>query len=402
MIMKAVILAAGEGSRLKPFTATRPKVMIPVGNRPILEYVINALQDSGIIDIVMVVGYKREKIMDYFGDGHKWGVNIVYVEQFQQLGTAHALRQVSHAINDRFLVVNGDTIIDASAIKEIIRVSSGDAAMLTVTVDKSQSYGVVKSQNNLVQAILEKPRGEEVSKVVNAGVYSFSPIIFNFLESMDISERGEYEITDTIRKMLSENYSVKAVHTGAPWLDALYLWNLLDMNISTLAKRKPEIRGTVEENVHLIGSVSLGENSVIRSGSYIVGPVDIGDNCDIGPNSVILPSTSIGSNCTIDPFTRISNSIVMNNVKVHSFANVSSSIIGEGVILGSGFISESGEAKMDIEDMLLKANMGTAIGDNTVIASRVIVKPGKVLGTRCKIGSGAIIRENIPENTKTL
>ena len=110
--MKAVILAAGEGSRLKPFTATRPKVMIPVGNKPILEYVINALQASGIIDIVMIVGYKREKIMDYFQDGHKWGVNITYLEQFQQLGTAHALKQASHIIKDHFLVINGDTVID--------------------------------------------------------------------------------------------------------------------------------------------------------------------------------------------------------------------------------------------------------------------------------------------------
>jgi NDP-sugar pyrophosphorylase family protein len=185
--MKAVILAAGEGSRLKPFTATRPKVMIPVGNKPILEYVVNALQISGITDLIIVVGYKREKIMDYFGDGHKWGVNIVYVEQFQQLGTAHALRQVSHMNNDRFLVINGDTVIDASAIKEIVRTGSGDAAMLTVTVDRAQPYGVVTTQNSHVKAILEKPKGEEISKVVNAGVYGFSPNVFNFLEAMEIS-----------------------------------------------------------------------------------------------------------------------------------------------------------------------------------------------------------------------
>ena len=400
--MKAVILAAGEGSRLKPFTSTRPKVMIPVGNRPILEYVIKALQESGIIDIVMVVGYKREKIMDYFGDGHKWGVNIVYVEQFQQLGTAHALRQVSHAINDRFLVVNGDTIIDASAIKEIVRVSSGDAAMLTVTVDKSQPYGVVKSQNNLVKAILEKPRGEEISKVVNAGVYSFSPTIFNFLESMEISERGEYEITDSIRQMLSENYSIKSVHTNALWMDALNLWNLLDMNVATLSRRKAEVKGTLEEDVHLVGSVSLGENSVVRSGSYIVGPVDIGDNCDIGPNAVILPSTSVGSNCTVEPFTRISNSILMNSVKVSAFSNVSASVIGEGVTLGPSFLAEAGEARMDMDDQLVKVSMGSAIGDNTVTGGRVIIKPGKLLGVRCKIGTGVLVLENIPDNTKVL
>lgn len=400
--MRAIILAAGEGSRLKPFTVTRPKVMIPVGDKPILEYVVNALQESGIIDIIMVVGYKREKIMDYFGDGHKWGVNIVYVEQFQQLGTAHALRQVSHMINDRFLVINGDTIIDSSAIKEIVRVSSGDAAMLTVTVDKAHQYGVVKTQNHIVRAILEKPKGEEISNVVNAGVYSFSPIIFNFLESMEISERGEYEITDALRTMLKEDYTIKSVHTNATWLDALYLWNLLDMNVATLARRKADIRGKVEEGVHVIGPIALGENSVIMSGSYVVGPVAIGDNCDIGPNSVILPSTSIGSNCTIEPFTRISNSILMNNVKVSSFGHIANSVIGEGVSIGPGFIAESSEARVEVDSALMKTNIGAIIGDNTEVSGRVLVKPGKIIGVRCRIGSGAMVSENVPDNTRAL
>lgn len=400
--MRAVILAAGEGSRLKPFTVTRPKVMIPVGDKPILEYVVNALQESGIIDIIMVVGYKREKIMDYFGDGHKWGVNIVYVEQFQQLGTAHALRQVSHMINDRFLVINGDTIIDSSAIKEIVRVSSGDAAMLTVTVDKAHQYGVVKTQNHIVRAILEKPKGEEISNVVNAGVYSFSPIIFNFLESMEISERGEYEITDALRTMLKEGYTIKSVHTNATWLDALYLWNLLDMNVATLARRKADIRGKAEEGVHVIGPIALGENSVIMSGSYVVGPVAIGDNCDIGPNSVILPSTSIGSNCTIEPFTRISNSILMNNVKVSSFGHIANSVIGEGVSIGPGFIAESSEARVEVDSALMKTNIGAIIGDNTEVSGRVLVKPGKIIGVRCRIGSGAMVSENVPDNTRAL
>jgi glucose-1-phosphate thymidylyltransferase len=400
--MKAVILAAGEGSRLKPFTVTRPKVMIPVGNKPILEYVVNALQESGIIDIILVVGYKREKIMDYFGDGHKWGVNIVYVEQFQQLGTAHALRQVSHMINDRFLVINGDTIIDSSAIKEIIRVSSGDAAMLTVTVAKAHQYGVVKTQNHLVKAILEKPKGEEVSNVVNAGVYSFSPIIFNFLEAMEISERGEYEITDALRTMLKEGYAIKSIHSNATWLDALYLWNLLDMNVATLARMKSDVRGKVEDGAHVIGPVALGENSVIMSGSYVVGPVAIGDNCDIGPNSVILPSTSIGSNCTLEPFTRISNSILMNNVKVSSFGYAANSVIGEGVAIGPGFIAESDETRVAMDDVLMKANIGAIIGDNTEVSGRVLVKPGRIIGVRCRIGSGAMVSENVPDNTRAL
>ena len=400
--MKAVVLAAGEGSRLKPFTATRPKVMIPVGNKPILEYVINALQESGTIDIVMVVGYKREKIMDYFGDGHKWGVNITYVEQFQQLGTAHALRQASHLIKDHFLVINGDTVIDASAIKEIIKYKVGDATMLTVSVDKAQAYGVVETQNNLVKGIEEKPKYKEAGNIVNAGVYCFSPKVFDFLEYMDISERGEYEVTDAIRKMVESNYSVRAVHTSALWMDAVYLWNLIDLNAATLAGRKPENHGTVEEGARIIGPVYVGENPVIRSGSYIVGPVSIGDSCDIGPNTVILPSTSVGSNSTIEPFARISNSILMKNVRVSSFSNISSSIIGEGTTLGSSFIAEAETTRVEVENSLMRATIGAVVGDNTNIGGRVLVKPGKIIGVRCKIGSGALIGSSVADNTKVL
>lgn len=400
--MKAVILAAGEGSRLKPFTATRPKVMIPVGNKPILEYVVNALQDSGVIDIIMVVGYKREKIMDYFGDGHKWGVNITYVEQFQQLGTAHAIRQASHLIKDHFLVINGDTVIDASAIKEIMKYQVGDATMLTVSVDKAQAYGVVQTQNNLVKGIEEKPIYKEAGNIVNAGVYCFSPKVFDFLEYLDLSERGEYEITDAIKKMIENNYSVRAVHTTAPWMDAVYLWNLIDLNAATLARRKPENHGTVEEGVRIVGSVSIGENTVIRSGSYIVGPVSIGDNCDIGPNTVVLPSTSIGSNCTISPFVRISNSIIMSNVRVSSFSNISTSIVGEGATLGSSFIAESETTRVEVENSLMGATIGAIVGDNTDIGGRVLIKPGKIVGVRCKIGSGAMIGTSVADNTKVL
>jgi glucose-1-phosphate thymidylyltransferase len=400
--MKAVVLAAGEGSRLKPFTATRPKVMIPVGNKPILEYVVNALQESGIIDIVMVVGYKREKIMDHFGDGHKWGVNITYVEQFQQLGTAHALRQASHLIKDHFLVINGDTVIDASAIKEIMRHQASDAVMMTVTVDKVQKYGVVQTHNNLVKSIDEKPKYKEAGNTVNAGLYCFSPRIFDFLEYMDISERGDYEITDAIKKMIQGGVSVRAVHTSATWMDAVYLWDLIDLNAATLSRQKASNLGTVEEGARVIGPVSVGENTVIRSGAYIVGPVSIGDNCDIGPNTVILPSTSIGSNTTVEPFARISNSIVMSNVRTSSFSHIASSIIGEGAITGPAFIAEADNTKVEVDNMLMRANIGAIIGDNTEISGRVLVKPGRIIGVRCKIGSGAVIWANVGDNTKVL
>jgi len=397
--MIAVVLAAGEGSRLKPFTITRPKVMIPVGNKPILEYVITALRESSIIDIIMVVGYKREKIMDYFGDGHAWGVDIAYVEQNPQLGTAHALQQVTDLIHDHFLLVNGDTVVNASDIKRIMRAELCDVAMLTIHANSAQKYGVVETDNGLVKSIQEKPKYEDNGNIVNAGVYRFSTKIFEFLRSMDIFERGEYEITDAIKKMISSEYTVRGINSKAMWMDALYPWDLLELNSAMLKRQTFDISGIIEKDAHVTGHVGIGNNTVVRSGSYIMGPVCIGDNCEIGPNSVILPDTSIGSNCTIEPFTRISNSILMNNVKVASLSHISGSIIGEGTTLGTGFIAEEEDAMVEADGALKEASIGAIIGDNTDIAGRVLSRPGNIIGIRCKVGSGIVVRSNIRDHT---
>jgi glucose-1-phosphate thymidylyltransferase len=400
--MKAVILAAGEGSRLKPFTATRPKVMIPICNKPILEYVINALHECGIIDIILVVGYKREKIMDYFGDGHALGVNIVYVEQSHQLGTAHALKQASHLLNDHFLVVNGDTIIDSSVIKEITRNTINDAVLLTVNVHNSQKYGVISVENGYVKSIDEKPKVVDPGESVNAGVYLLSPKIFNFIDSLEISERGEYEITDAIKKMIQNKFQVKAVHSRSTWMDALYPGDLLDINSTIIKMKKCVLRGRVEDGASIIGPVGLGENSVVMSGSYIVGPVCIGDNCEIGPNAVILSGTCIGNNCTIEPFTQISNSLIMSNVKVSSFSYISRSVIGDRTMVGPLFIARSGRTKVAVDDKLVSTNVGAIVGDDAEVRGYVFVRPGNVIAARSRIGSASTYIGGISDHVKVI
>jgi glucose-1-phosphate thymidylyltransferase len=373
--------------------------MIPVGNKPILEYVIAALRESGIIDIILVVGYKREKIMDYFGDGHAWGVNITYVEQSPQLGTAHALRQAADQITDHFLLVNGDTVLNASDIKQIMNAEICDAALLTIHASPAKKYGVVETNNGLVKNIQEKPQNEDNGNIVNAGVYRFSTKIFDFLRSMEISERGEYEITDAIKKMISNEYTVRSINSKAMWMDALYPWDLLKLNSATLKHQTLEVSGIIEKGALISGHVGIGNNTVIRSGAYILGPACIGDNCDIGPNSIILPDTSIGSNCAIEALTQISNSILMNNVKVAALSHISGSIIGEGTTLGTGFIAEEGDAMVEVDGMLKEASIGAIIGDNTDIAGRVLSTPGNIIGIRCKVGSGIVVRSNISDHT---
>ncbi|MFY1113399.1 MAG: sugar phosphate nucleotidyltransferase, partial [Methanosarcinaceae archaeon] len=160
--MKAIILAAGEGLRCRPLTLTRSKVMLPVANKPILEHVINSLEENGVKDIILVIGYEKERIMDYFEDGLNFGVNIKYVEQKAQLGTAHAIKQAKKLIgpdDTAFLVLNGDNLVEARTIADLLSKCEGDASLLTVKMEETEGYGVVLTEGKKVKQILEKRPG---------------------------------------------------------------------------------------------------------------------------------------------------------------------------------------------------------------------------------------------------
>ena len=175
--MKAVILAAGEGKRCRPLTLTRSKVMLPVANKPILEHIINALVKNDIKEIILVVGYKKERIMDYFEDGINFGVKIEYVEQKAQIGTAHAILQARNLIGneEKFVVVNGDNIIGPDAIADLINGEEGDATLLTCKKDNVSGYGVIVAKGKNVIEIIEKPK-TLISHLINTGIYLFKKI----------------------------------------------------------------------------------------------------------------------------------------------------------------------------------------------------------------------------------
>jgi glucose-1-phosphate thymidylyltransferase len=399
--MKAVILAAGEGLRCQPLTLTRSKVMLPVVNKPILEHIINALASCGINEIIMVVGYKKERIMDYFLDGIDLGVHITYIEQKGQLGTAHAVNQVSSYVDCEFIVLNGDNIIESSTISDILNGRSGDVTLLTVTREYAEGYGIVTSTDKRVLKIEEKPK-EDISHMVNTGIYIFNPDIFNEIDFTTVSETGEYAITDTIQKMIDSGKTVNMVHSASTWIDAVHSWDLLRANAYLLERHEHFInKGTIEDGAVVRGNVSIGANTIIRSGSYIIGPAIIGTNCGIGPNTVILPSTTIGDNCTIEPSVQIKNSIIMRDVRIGSFSYISNSIIGAHNSIGSNFITETGDnISIEIKGFIHTASkLGTVIGDGNIIKHRVLTEPGKMIATGCSISSGIIISKSIPENS---
>jgi len=395
--MKAIILAAGEGLRCRPLTLTRSKVMLPVANKPLLEHIINAVAENGIKEILLVVGYQKERIMDYFGNGLEFGVKIDYIFQEAQLGTAHAVKLAMEYVDGDFLVLNGDNLVDRNTIEDILAGKKGSVTLLAVEREQTIGYGVVISEEGRVTKILEKPK-EVVSHFVNAGIYIFTLEIFEEIEQTPLSTAGEYAITDTIQQMILKGKIVGMVESKSLWMDAVHSWDFLKANAVFLENCKYKKSGKVEKGVIIKGNVLIGENSIVRGGCYIVGPVVIGKNCDIGPNSVILPSTSIGDNVSIDSSVEMENSILMNDVRVGSGSYISNSIIGANNNISPHFSTEVGrELMIEMKGILHHAELlGTVIGDDNMIGNRVLIKAGKIVANNCTIEAGSTVNKDIP------
>jgi len=387
MYKQAVVLAAGEGERLRPFTASKPKVMIRVANKPILRYVIEALRSKGLRRILLVVGYKKDKIMDYFGDGKDFGVEIEYVFQKHLLGTGDALKQADGKTEEHFSVLPGDNLIQADTIPdEFLEMEN---AILIKPGEDVRKYGVVILKDGEVEDIIEKPR-EEVSNLVNTGIYALNNEIFGFMEP---------ELTDALRNMVHHGYRIKACEAEGAWLDAVYPWDILRLNEIVLMGNQVMVEGKIERFVTIDGEVSIGKGSVIRANTYVKGPVIIGENCEIGPNACIFPSTSIGNDVKIGAFTEIRNSVLMDGVIIGSFSSVHDSILDSGSRVEGGFIARSEEADVEINGGHHIAKIGAIVGEYCEIGNNVIVHPGTIIGNRCEIKSMKELRGKIPDKS---
>jgi len=399
--MKAVILAAGEGTRLRPFTNSEPKPMIPIANRPILEYAIDALAKNGITDITMIVGYKKERIMSHFEDGADWKVNLNYIDQKKrvaQAGTAYALSMAKSDVKGDFLLLPGDNIISPSLIGELLK-KKGKYRIVVTESETPSKYGVVELSGDTVKNIVEKPE-QHMGNLISTGIYKFNDEIFDSIAR--VMKTGSYGLTSVIQSILPTT-KVTAVKTSKVWSDVVYPWDILTMNAVALRKCAASTSGKIDKGVILKGPVSIGEGTVIRSGTHIMGPVVIGAGCEIGPSVCIYPSTSIGNNVRIGPFTVLENSVLMNDVQLSSGSYVSHSVIGEGVELDPQFCAVESDTHVQLDDEFRKVGrLGVLIGERTVIGSQVSVKPGSIIGSDCKIAHHSTISGNIEDNTRVM
>lgn len=414
MKLKAIILSAGEGSRMRPLTLTKPKTMLPVAGKPIIQYNIESLRDNGITDILLIVRYKEEMVRNYFGDGSDFGVNIFYKTQKDFLGTANAISYGEDFIDDSIIVLNGDIILDDEIIHEIIKkynYLTPDTLMLLTEVEDPSAFGVVEIENGNIKSIVEKPKREEApSNLVNAGIYIFNKDIFDKIRKTEISERGEYEITDSVSLQIKDNKTVIGYKTSKDWIDVGRPWELIEVNEDLIGKLKTEIKGTIEDGAFIHGEVFLDEGSVIKAGVYIEGNVYIGKNCDIGPNSYIRGNTYFGDNVHVGNAVEIKNSIIMENTNVSHLSYVGDSVIGSNCNIAAGtnianLRFDNATIKTKIKNQKIdsgRRKLGAIIGDSVKTGINSSFSPGVKVGHNSTIGSGVLLYEDLPSDTRVL
>ncbi len=403
--MKGVVLAAGRGERLRPLTDDRPKVILKVANKPVVEYLMDRLVPF-VDGFLMVVRYGKDRIIETLGRDFK-GRPIEYVEQLPGEGTARGVESVEGMVDGDFIVANGDVYLEGNAVGDLVSTfnrEEADAALLIKRFDDLTHLGKVEIENGLVKAVIEKPG--RVSGYANLGLYVFRPTVFEFIRRTKKSARGEYEITDAINLMVSEGLKVVTVSYDGYWNDVGRPWDMLELNEHLLKSLKHDVRGEVERGAVLVPPVEVGEGTVVRSGSYIIGPVKIGGNCLIGPNCLIRPCTSIGEGCHVGNAVEVKNSIIMDHSNAPHLNYVGDSIIGEKTNLGAGTITanlrhDRGNVRVEVRGKLEDSGrhkLGAIIGHEVKVGINVSIYPGRKIGSGSFVGPAVIVDRNVPPN----
>ena len=320
--MKGIILHGGHGTRLRPLTHTGPKQLLPIANKPMSQFCLETIVETGIRDIAIIIGdVGSDKVREYYGDGKKFGVKITYIEQDEPRGIAHAIRLCKEFINnEKFLVFLGDNIIQKS-IKDVVgkfQNSDFDATVLLCEVDEPSRFGIADVENTRILKITEKPENPR-SNLAVTGIYLLTPKIFEIIDDLKPSWRNELEITDALDNLLKQNNNISYDMITDYWKDTGTPEDIIHANGEIITNML--INSKKEKEDHIIG-----QDSIIESGVKITGPVIIGKNCSILSDTSIGPNVSVGDDTVISA-SSIEDSIIMENCKIESSTEIKDSII---------------------------------------------------------------------------
>jgi UDP-N-acetylglucosamine diphosphorylase/glucosamine-1-phosphate N-acetyltransferase len=405
--MKAVVLAAGAGTRMWPLAVNKPKHLLPVGGRPLIEHLLSAIKETQIEEVIVVAGFRSDLMRSSLGDGSQFGLRIEYLDQPRWTGTASALKIVLDSIGpDPFLAIYGDLWATASAIRRVVEKSRDSPRVMGVVHlrDPSQ-YALVELRDDNVVKIVEKPAaGAKSAGWANAGIYVLDSEVFRAVRRTRASKRAEYELTTSLQHVLDEGNEIRgAVIDSRDWMDIGRPWDLLEANERALAHLSTQVKGSVEREAVLKGSVWLDENSIVKPGCHIEGPVYVGRECVVGPNARLRPCTCIQDRVVIGASCEIKNSIIMNGTQVPHLSYVGDSIIGENCNLGAGTITAN--IRFDEKNLRMRVKgrfqdtgrkkLGVIMGDRVRTGINVSIMPGVRVGPESWIGPGSIVAHDV-------
>jgi glucose-1-phosphate thymidylyltransferase len=333
--MKALILAGGKGTRLKPITHTIPKQLLPVANKPIMFYVLDQIREASITDIGIIISPETgDYIEEAVGDGSRWNSQITYIPQAEPMGLAHAVKTARSFLGDAtFLMFLGDNLIEGG-VKSFVQEfesRSPDALVLLKEVPDPRLFGVAElNSKGEVVHLVEKPK-EPKTNLALVGIYLFTPLIHKAIAKIKPSWRGELEITDAIQKLLDMGKKVRSHILTGWWLDTGKKDDLLEANrvvLDSLLKR--DVRGEIDSKSKIVGRVEIKEGTRVEN-STVRGPVSVAEGCQIR-NSFIGPFTSIGAGTVIED-SSVAHSVILENSRIYRIERLEDSLIGTRVEL---------------------------------------------------------------------
>jgi glucose-1-phosphate thymidylyltransferase len=329
--MKALVLAGGRGTRLRPLTNTSAKQLFPVANKPVLFYGLEAIRDAGIVDVGIIVGDTGAEVRRVVGDGSQFGLRITYIEQEAPLGLAHCVLIAREFLaDDDFVMYLGDNFLVGGIQELVAAFGEGDysAQILLTPVDDPRSYGVAElGRSGQILGLAEKP-DEPTSDLAIVGVYMFTPVIHDAVREITPSARGELEITDAVQWLISHGHHVHSHLITGYWKDTGRVRDMLECNRIVLESIETRISGTVDDRTEITGRVIIEPGAIVEA-SVLRGPIVIGADSKI-VGSYVGPFTSIGDGCTLED-AEIEYSIVMSSSTVRGVSRIEASLIGKGV-----------------------------------------------------------------------
>jgi len=363
--------------------------MLPLANRPVIEYVLGALADSDVQRAVVVVGHRRTHVQDRLGHEYQ-GMELEYVHQRSQLGSGHALQQAAGAVTDEFLVVNGDNVIDARMVQQTAQTFHDQSAVASVAVARSetpQDYGVVHTEKGEVTAISESDAIAE-PPWVNAGVYVFTESIFDALDGTE-SQDSELHLTDAIQNLPGR---VAAGRPDGIWFDPTYPWDALRAMSHLLSVHSA-----------LVVDEAIDESATVHDSAMIERPALVGPGCEVGAGAVVRAGSCLRENVRIVPNATVERSIVDTGATVGANAVIRDTILGPGVHVGSGTVSSGGSATLVINGcQYTNRRLGAVIADRAQIGGNVTVTPGTRIGPSATVAHGATVDGDVDEGAEVI